>query len=88
MTFFSIYPIIEIVICLIHYHKRPSHKSNQHTPETRPHLLYPRLQLEHVRLEVGGDLVSLVVERQPAVHKRQKLQEMEREPGSTDQFGS
>ena len=40
---------------------------------TKPHLLYPRLQFEHVRLEVGGDLVSLVVERQPAVHKRQEL---------------
>ena len=50
------------------------------------HLLYPRLQLEHVRLEVGGDLVSLVVERQPAVHKRQKLQEINGELGSTHQF--
>ena len=36
--------------------------------------MYTRLQFQHVRLEVGGNLVTLVVERQPAVHKRQELE--------------
>ena len=43
-------------------------------PEPRSSdLLYPRLQFKHVRFEVGGDLMSLVVKCQPAVHKRQQL---------------
>ena len=39
------------------------------------HILHPDLQVCHVRLEVLGHLVSLVVEGKPAVHKCLDLQE-------------
>ncbi len=37
------------------------------------YLLYPALELEHVRVEVLCHLVPLVVEREPAVHERKEL---------------